>query len=92
MELTSTEFNLLLTLIESPDEVFTRERLYQLIWSDDAFIEDNAINVHVSNLRKKIAQFDDSTTYIETVWGIGSIVVSSSSSVPFFHQETQMFD
>jgi len=71
LELTSTEFELLLTLVESPDEVFTRERLYQLIWGDDAFIEDNAINVHVSNLRKKIAQFDDSTPYIETVWGIG---------------------
>jgi len=71
LELTSTEFKLLLTLVKSPNEVFTREKLYQLIWGDDAFIEDNAINVHMSNLRKKIAQFDDSTSYIETVWGIG---------------------
>jgi len=71
LDLTTTEFKLLLTLIESPDEVFTREKLYQIVWDTDTFIEDNAINVHVSNLRKKIAQFDDSTTYIETVWSIG---------------------
>jgi DNA-binding response OmpR family regulator len=71
IELTSTEFKLLQVLIESPHEVFTREKLYQQIWETDTFIEDNAINVHISNLRKKIAAFDDSTPYIETVWGIG---------------------
>ena len=71
LQLTSTEFKILQVLVESPKEVFTREKLYQLIWDTDSFIEDNAINVHISNLRKKISEFDDSNPYIETVWGIG---------------------
>ena len=32
---------------------------------------ENAINVHISNLRKKIAAIDNSKSYIKTVWGIG---------------------
>lgn len=33
--------------------------------------EDNTVNVHVSNLRRKIAAKDAQTEYIKTVWGIG---------------------
>ena len=32
--------------------------------------EDNTINVHISNIRKKIKEFDEES-YIKTVWGIG---------------------
>lgn len=71
LSLTTTEFKILQTLIEFPDKVFTRESIYQLIWNSNSFIEDNAINVHVSNIRRKIAEFDDTKPYIETIWGIG---------------------
>lgn len=70
LHLTTTEFELLKHLMQEPRKVFTREKLYQRIWGEDAFIEDNAINVHISNIRKKIAQHT-ADTYIETVWGIG---------------------
>ena len=70
LSLTTTEFDILLHLVKSPKKVFTREALYQLVWGADTFIEDNAINVHISNLRKKIAKHTDET-YIETIWGIG---------------------
>lgn len=33
--------------------------------------EDNTVNVHVSNLRKKIQKADKEESYIKTVWGIG---------------------
>jgi len=69
--LTTKEFDLLHLLIEQPQKVFTKEQLYQKIWGDDYLVEDNSINVHISNLRKKLKQVDDKHDYIETVWGIG---------------------
>ena len=33
--------------------------------------EDNAVNVHISNIRQKLAGVNPSETYIQTVWGIG---------------------
>ncbi|MGX7092974.1 response regulator transcription factor [Hutsoniella sourekii] len=71
LNLTATEFAILQVLMSQPQEVFTKDRLYQLVWDDDQAIEDNSINVHISNLRKKIAAIVGSDPYIQTVWGIG---------------------
>lgn len=68
--LTAHEFDLLEILIKQPDTVFPRERLFQLIWGGSYYGEDNTINVHVSNIRKKLAGVSDDE-YIQTVWGIG---------------------
>ncbi len=71
LSLTSKEFELLRLFLQNPQKVFTKEQLYQKIWGNDYIIEDNSINVHISNLRKKIKEFDMEKEYIETVWGIG---------------------
>lgn len=71
LKLTNTEFAILALLLSKPQQVFTREQIYQRIWPDQHYIEDNAINVHVSNLRKKLEALDSKHPYIETVWGIG---------------------
>lgn len=68
--LTAYEFDILLLLIQYPDKVFTKEQLYQDIWKTGYYGEDNTINVHISNIRKKIKEFDDAS-YIKTIWGIG---------------------
>lgn len=68
--LTAYEFDILQTLLQYPDRVFTKEQLYQDIWKTGYYGEDNTINVHMSNIRKKIKEFDDES-YIKTVWGIG---------------------
>lgn len=70
IELTAHEFDLLEILMQSPDTVFSRERLYQMVWKSGYYGEDNTINVHMSNIRKKLAAAS-SEKYIETVWGIG---------------------
>lgn len=75
--LTSKEFDLLQLLLENPQTVFTKEQLYQRIWGQEYFIEDNGINVHISNLRKKLKQ-GSQLDYIETVWGIGFKLISLS--------------
>ena len=45
--------------------------MYESIWQETYFSTDNSLNTHLSNLRKKIAQLDDTQEYIETVWGLG---------------------
>ncbi len=70
MELTYHEFELLKIMMENPKKVFSKEALYELIWKNGYYGEDNTISVHISNIRKKIAQISPDE-YISTVWGIG---------------------
>jgi DNA-binding response OmpR family regulator len=71
VELTPYEYEILLLLLQSPEKVFSRETLYEKVWSNGYYGEDNTVNVHVSNLRKKIAIIAPKEEYIKTVWGIG---------------------
>lgn len=71
IKLTKSEFTILKTLMEHPKQVFTKEMLYEKVWNEAFEGTENTINVHISNLRKKLASFDDSRTYIKTVWGMG---------------------
>ena len=71
VRLTAHEFDILRVLMQAPDKVFSRERLYELVWKGGYYGEDNAVNVHVSNIRKKLAAVDADGEYIKTVWGIG---------------------
>lgn len=69
--LTAHEFDILLLLIRNPDKVYSRENLYEQVWKGGYYGEDNTVNVHVSNIRKKLAKVDPDEEYIQTVWGIG---------------------
>ena len=69
--LTAHEFDILHVLMRSPDKVFSRELLYELVWKNGYYGEQNAVNVHVSNIRKKLAAAGGAGDYIKTVWGIG---------------------
>ncbi|RDB60456.1 DNA-binding response regulator [Gordonibacter sp. 28C] len=71
LALTAHEFDILHVLMQAPDKVFSRERLYELVWKAGYYGEENAVNVHVSNIRKKLAAVDSDGEYIKTVWGIG---------------------
>ena len=68
--LTAREFHILTLLMEHPKKVFTREQLYQQVWEGAYMGDDNTVNVHISNLRAKLAKASP-TEYIKTVWGIG---------------------
>ena len=68
--LTAKELMLLQLLMEYPSKVFSKANLYESVWNEDYFIEDNTINVHISNLRSKLKKATG-IDYIETVWGIG---------------------
>lgn len=68
--LSKIEFQLLKTLLEEPERVFTKNILYEKVWNDD-YYDDNTLNVHISHLRNKLFELNPKQEYIKTVWGIG---------------------
>lgn len=69
--LTNHEYEILLLFVTNINRVFTREAIYTSVWSDEYVVEDNTVNVHISNLRAKLHKADPDQEYIKTVWGIG---------------------
>ncbi len=70
LSLTKQEFAILELLMKQPDKIYSKQELYELAWEEYYLGEDKTINVHISNIRKKIKQYSE-REYIETVWGIG---------------------
>lgn len=71
LTLTGREFDILALLMENPRRAFSRAQIYEAVWGEDFLGDENTVNVHVSNLRAKLAKVDLETAYIKTVWGIG---------------------
>lgn len=69
--LTAHEYAILALLIQNPQKVYSRELLYAQVWGGGYYGENNTVNVHVSNLRRKLSAIDPETEYIQTVYGIG---------------------
>lgn len=65
------EYQIFQQLLRHPKKIFTKEELYEQVWGMAYIPGDNTLNTHLSNLRKKLAQLDESEDYIETVWGLG---------------------
>ena len=70
VDLTKHEFRILELLLKNPGKAFSKQAIYDYAWDDIYLGEDKTINVHISNIRKKIKNFTD-TEFIDTVWGIG---------------------
>lgn len=71
LQLTAKEFAILELLMSNPKKVFTKANLFEHVWNEEFFGDDNTVNVHMSNLRNKIDSIDKDNDYIKTVWGIG---------------------
>ncbi|MDR2408694.1 MAG: response regulator transcription factor [Bacteroidales bacterium] len=56
--LTKKEFEILCLLIQHPNKVFSRDDLLGQVWSDDVFVTDRTVDVHITRLRKKIIPYD----------------------------------
>lgn len=69
--LTSREFAILALLMEHPKRAFSRAQIYESVWGEEFMGDDNTVNVHVSNLRAKLAKAGADREFIKTVWGIG---------------------
>ena len=71
LALTAKEFAILELLMKYPDKVFSKSNLFQSVWNTEYFVEDNTLNVHISNLRNKLRAVCPDKEFIDTVWGIG---------------------
>lgn len=70
--LTSTEYDILELLALNRKKIFSMENIYSSIWNDSYIgASDNAIMVHIKNLRKKIEKNPKEPKYIKTAWGRG---------------------
>ncbi|WP_141432552.1 response regulator transcription factor [Bacillus sp. 03113] len=67
MDLSTKEFQILSYLYDHPNQVLSREQIYENVWGDE-FGDINTVTVHIKNLRKKLGKEFDS---IKTIWGIG---------------------
>ncbi|KGR89333.1 response regulator transcription factor [Lysinibacillus boronitolerans] len=71
IKLTSKEFSILKLFVTNRHRVFTKEQIYQMIWKDAYYGDENIINVHIRRLREKIEDDPSNPQYIKTLWGIG---------------------
>lgn len=70
--MTVKEYDLLLFLIENPNIVFSKDKLFDRIWGLDAFGDVATVTVHIQHIRDKISPgTENKNKYIETVWGAG---------------------
>ncbi|KQL17528.1 response regulator transcription factor [Cytobacillus solani] len=69
--LTAREYAILVLLFSSPKKVFTKANVFEAVWDEVFYGDDNTINVHMSNLRNKLAKANPNEEYIETIWGMG---------------------
>jgi DNA-binding response OmpR family regulator len=68
VDLRTQEFEVLMVLARSRGRVFTREQLLNLAWGYDFYGQTRTVDVHVAQLRRKLAK---SSVRIETVTGVG---------------------
>jgi len=71
IELTSTEFDLLIYMARQPGMVFSRAQLLDSVWGYQHSGYEHTVNSHINRLRNKLEQDPSKPEYILTVWGVG---------------------
>lgn len=71
IELTYTEFEILLLLAQNAGIVFSKEQIYDSVWKEPYFGDYNIVMSHIRNIREKIEDNPSKPVYIQTVWGVG---------------------
>jgi len=71
VELTPTEFQLLIALVREPGRVFTRAQLLDAVHGVAVESYERAIDAHIKNLRRKLEPDPRSPRYLLTAFGVG---------------------
>jgi len=69
IDLTRTEFDILVYLLKNRNRALSKESIYQKIWKEPYYGNENVLNTHMNRLRNKLKNGDGE--YIKTLWGIG---------------------
>lgn len=70
VSLTQKEYDLLKCFLEHPKKVFTKANLFESVWKESYFGDENTLSVHISRLRSKLTK-QSGQEIIDTVWGVG---------------------
>lgn len=73
LDLTPKEFKLLQALVAKPGRVFSRGQLLDTIYEDNLDISERAVDSHMKNLRKKLAQVLPDAEPIHSIYGVGFV-------------------
>jgi DNA-binding response OmpR family regulator len=71
VELTRTEFELLVYLLRNAGKALTRDQILTSVWGEDVVVDAHTVDNFVSNLRKKLEWTSDSRFEIRSVRGVG---------------------
>ncbi|MBV1881173.1 MAG: response regulator transcription factor [Pseudomonadales bacterium] len=71
VDLTSTEFDLLLYMARKPGLVFSRSQLLDSVWGYQHSGYEHTVNSHINRLRTKLEKDPSNPKYVLTVWGVG---------------------
>ena len=73
IDLTKNEYRILLALMQNKGSVVSRERLMELLWEGDSFVDENTLTVNVNRLRKKL-DGAGLKAFITTKFGVGYLI------------------
>lgn len=71
IKLTAKEFDLMELLVKTPNKVYSREKLLNLVWGYEYPGDFRTVDVHVRRLREKVETNPSDPKYIHTKWGVG---------------------
>ena len=71
VDLTPTEFSILLYLALNKGKVVSSEELFEKVWKEKYFDSNNTVMVHIRRLREKLNEDTKKPKFIKTVWGVG---------------------
>lgn len=71
LSLTPREFEILWYLAEHRGKVVSSEELFEAVWKEKYFDNNNTVMTHVARIREKMQEPARKPKYIKTVWGVG---------------------
>jgi DNA-binding response OmpR family regulator len=73
-------FQLLLFFCRNPNRVFNKTQLYEQVWGEESFYDDNTVMVHIHRIRERIERDPSTPEYLVTVRGLGYKLVQRSAA------------
>lgn len=67
--LTTKEFDILFFFAANPNQVFSKDQIYEGVWGYNGYCDDNSVTVYINRIREKLNKYG--LDYIKTVWGAG---------------------
>ncbi|WXR61874.1 response regulator transcription factor [Peptostreptococcaceae bacterium AGR-M142] len=71
INLASKEYEILLLMARNLNKVFSKEEIFEKVWSVDSLGDISTVTVHIRKIREKIESNPSEPKYIETLWGVG---------------------